>query len=130
MEGYILIGILVLIAAWYFYQEHQKNKRAKQKERELTQQATAMLEQYRSAWSQSNYSEVMSIGQKMMDSRLYNYSQLAQLYEHSLTMIKIMDDGKVYALKAGRACHAHGRKDNSLTIYDEAAIQNDLFAHS
>ena len=60
-----------------------------------------------------------------------NRKALQTAYDTALTALKAetSKENKINALEAGRAYAAHCRKGGKVSIFDEAALQNDLRAY-
>ncbi len=88
----------------------------------------SLQEDYFNAIEANDISQITACGSLFAMSRLVYQEDLDEMYSNALGLLETRPDLKPYALEIGRRKYALSREDGSPTVYDEAAIQNDILA--
>jgi hypothetical protein len=117
----------------------QERKEAEQERKKAEEDAEEQFRPYREAWAVARTSDNLDIftrcGDYLIKAARQWQPQLVEsvawdVYRETLQRLRTRPDLKPVALETGRAAYAARRAGGVLTIYDEQAIQNDIFAHS
>jgi len=134
MELAIVLSVIIAtVIGVYLYREYQaklKRKAINAANAEAKLKHLNLVVEYQEAWKAQDINEIVMSGYSLVDSQLSTSTELEFVYDNALTLISTDKKLKTYALKVGRCFYSKFRQGKSLTVYDEAAIQNDLYAAS
>jgi hypothetical protein len=120
---FVLIGFLLLV---FNLSDQELNEEGKKYQRDLAQFLQQLLDQ-------SADPSKLAEGLGLLKRADYEFSRSQEIYGLALKFLEVNPANiaaKVFALEVGRWSLSLGREDGKITIYDEAALQNDIQVRS
>ncbi|MBC7776860.1 MAG: hypothetical protein H7246_15615 [Phycisphaerae bacterium] len=84
--------------------------------------------EYDLALSTGDLGKIVSHGKTLVKNTSIISNDLGEIYADALNLLKDNPDLKPHVLEIGRKKYAFNRPDKAPTVYDEAAINNDIMA--